>query len=129
MERPTKCITVKKAKEMQDNWVNSRAIAIEGALGYEDTREFVFSISELQEYLDYVREKSREQGINNPGIRIYLASYPSTDGDKSLSTVFLSPTKGGSFAFNTEDGEDDNNYDIDPLNDANSGMPPKDYNP
>lgn len=84
MERPTKCITTVKARTLQDTWIKTRAQAIEGALGYEDTREFVFSVSELQEYLDYVREKSREQGFNNPGIRIYSASYPEADGEKSL---------------------------------------------
>lgn len=47
-----KYIPVEKAKELQHNWINSRAMAIEREFGYEDTRDFKFSVSELQEYLD-----------------------------------------------------------------------------
>lgn len=72
-------------------------------MGYEDIQEFVFSVTELQNYLDYVSGKSGEQGINNPVIRIYSSSYQAVDGEKTFSTVFLAPTKGNPSSY-SEDG-------------------------
>ncbi len=125
MNRPKKCISVEEAKGLQNNWKNSRGKEIERGQGYEDTREFSFSVEELQEYLDYVKEKSREQGVVNPGIRIYFAAYPKNGPKKSYSTVFLAPTKDGA-SLGTE-GESENNYEIEPLNTVNGGKPPMEY--
>lgn len=128
MERPSKCITVTKAKELQKVWEETRGREIAQARGYQDTREFWYSIDELQEYLDYVREKSAEQKVENPGIRIYFGAYPEQGKDKSYSTIFLSPTKGGEkIVESSEGGIDENNYEIDPLNTSTGGYPPRKY--
>lgn len=125
MNRPKKCISVEEAKGLQANWKSSRGKEILRGQGYEDTREFSFSVEELQEYLDYVKEKSRLQGIENPGIRIYFAAYPKNSSKKSYSTVFLAPTKGG--AALEEEEKNENNYEIEPLNTVMGGRPPTEY--
>lgn len=123
MAKPEKCISVEKAKELQNNWKKSRAKEIDRAQGYQDTREFWFSINELEEYLKYVKEKSAEQNVENPGIRIYFAAYPKSSSKNSFSTVFLAPTKENTGTVSSNE----NNYDIEPLNDSAGGIPPTDY--
>lgn len=118
MAKPAKCISVDQARQLQDNWTNTRAIDIERAQGSVDTREFFYTVDELQEYLDYVKDLSKKQGIDNPGMRIYFAAYDSDTNDKA--TVFLAPTEGATA--NTE-----NNYNIDPFNRSIGGWPPKNY--
>lgn len=129
MERPVKCITVEEARELQHNWKNTRGKEIERGQGYEDTREFWYSVAELEEYIKYVKEKSREQGVSNPGLRIYLGSYPARNKKKSLSTIFISPTMDERVENTFDDDEDVyvNNYSIEPLNLSQSGWPPREY--
>lgn len=124
MEKPKKCISVEEAREYQNNWKETRGQEIRNSQGYEDTREFWYSLDELQEYLDYVREKSAMQGVKNPGLRIYLSAYPKTAEKRSYSTIFLAPTKENKEA-DSEDRE--NNYEIEPLNTITGGWPPRDY--
>lgn len=125
--QPPKCLSVAEARKLQDDWKESRGKEIERGQGYEDTREFWYSLEELQEYLDYVRGKSKEQGIEKPGIRIYFGAYPKDDNKKSFSTVFLSPTKEIKSNEKIEEGSDENNYEIEPLNTVLGGWPPKEY--
>ena len=128
MAKPAKCITVEKARELQENWKKSRAEEIEKGQGYQDTREFWYSLEELQEYLDYVKEESAKQDIKKPGIRIYFASYPKSNEKKSYATVFLAPTKGPSSEEDLEAAANQaNNYDIDPFNLSHGGEPPLNY--
>lgn len=127
MPRPPKSITVEKARELQDDWKQSRAKEIENGQGYQDTREFWYSLEELQEYLDYVKEESNRQNVKKPGIRIYFASYPKSNEKKSYATVFLAPTKEASADGSEASGSDDNNYEIDPLNHGHGGEPPNNY--
>jgi hypothetical protein len=128
MNRPEKCLTVEEARKLQDKWKKTRGKEIEHQQGYQDTREFCYSVKELREYLDYVEDKSKEQGFENPGIRIYFGAYPKTNKKKSYSTIFLAPTKENTGEF--EDGKEifgENNYEIDPLNTVTGGWPPKNY--
>lgn len=116
MSKPTNCISVAEARQLQDNWVATRAVDIEQAMGAEDTREFLFSVAELQEFLDYIKQGS-DTG-EQPGVRIYFAAYDNDVSDKA--TVFLAPTQGitpGS----------PNNYRLEPLNKGFSGFPPRNY--
>ena len=118
MTKPSKCISVAEARSLQDNWVSTRAKDLKKDLGYEDTREFVYSVKELEEFLAYVKDQSTKQGISNPGVRIYFAAY--NDATSNKATVFLAPTDGGST-------DSDNNYNIDSLNLVGGGWPPKSY--
>lgn len=126
MAKPLKCIPIEDARKLQEIWKSSRGKEIERAQKYVDTREFWYSLAELEEYLNYVKQKSAEEGVSNPGIRIYFGAYPEAGSKKSYSTVFLAPTKPLDSMENTEDTQE-NNYSIDPLNHGQGGVPPVDY--
>lgn len=115
MSKPSNCITVAAARQLQNNWIATRAVDIEVAMGSPDTREFLFSVAELQQFLDYVKAGS---GVMNPGIRIYFAAYDNDLTDKA--TVFLAPTLGVTAG-------SPNNYSLEPLNRTISGFPPTNY--
>ena len=119
MAKPAKCISVQQAKQLQNNWVTTREPAITQARGgQQDTREVVFNIAELEEFLDYVKDESAKKGITDPGVRLYFAAYNNMSSD--YATVFLSATM-------SDDKHADNNYDIEPYNTITAGVPPKNY--
>ncbi|MCR9181804.1 MAG: hypothetical protein NXH73_02660 [Flavobacteriaceae bacterium] len=118
MSKPTKCVSVQTARDLQNNWVATRQPEIDRALGYTDAREVFYSVEELEEFLNYVKSESKKQGITNPGIRIYFGAYNDVKSNKA--TLFLAPTTG-------DDKNSDNNYSIEALNDGTQGWPPKNY--
>lgn len=125
MERPAKCISVEEARKEQEEWIKTRGKALQGK--YKDVRDFWYSLDELQEYLDYVREKSKEQGVEKPGIRFFLGAYSPGRNDGN-ATLFLGATKeNDSSVEGEEDEKDPNNYEIDPYNTIGTGWPPSDY--
>ena len=115
MARPAKCISITEAKELQGNWRSTRAVEIERSQGSVDTCDFTFSVDDLQEFIDYVKDLSTKQSVESPGIRVYFAAYDNDQSDKA--TVFLAATKG-------TNGDSENNYNIDPLNRGQTGWPP-----
>jgi hypothetical protein len=116
MPKPSNCITVTEARQLQDNWKATRAVDIEAAMGSVDTREFLFSVAELQQFLDYIKSGS---GMGaQPGVRIYFAAYDNPTNDKA--TVFLAPTSGITAG-------SPNNYNLEPLNKSITGFPPTNY--
>lgn len=117
MAKPQKCISVQKAKELYTNWQNSRAASL-SIQGEADACEFTYSVAEMQEFLDYVKEESEKQDVKDPGIRIYFAAY--NDANSNKATVFLAPTLGS-------DSDSDNNYNLDPFNWGQGGWPPNIY--
>ncbi len=128
-KRPIKCISVEEAKELEKTWCDTRTPEIDECLGFQDTREFEWSVEELQEYLKYVKRKSRKQGILDPGIRVYFGAY-SKDKCKmgrGYSTVFLAPTGEPAGSEGKGGSRRRNNYRIRPLNGANGGEPPYKY--
>lgn len=118
MNKPSKCITEQEARDLQDNWVNTRGASIQNSRGVEDSREVVFSLADLEEYLAYVKSESTKQGIKEPGVRVYFGAY--NDANSTNATVFLSPTISSSM-------DADNNYNLSPFNTVLGGHPPKDY--
>lgn len=126
MEKPAKCTTVEEARKQQKEWVDTRGKEIERGGKFKDTRDFWYSLDELQEYLDYVREKSKEQGVEKPGIRFYLGAYPKSR-NKGYSTIFLSATREKDPAVESEEEENPNNYEIEPYNTIGTGWPPTIY--
>lgn len=118
MSKPANCISVTEARKLQDNWVATRAADIEQAQGHVDTREFLFSVAELQQFLDYIKKQSSVDSVAQPGVRIYFGA--NGNGGSGKATVFLSPTLG------ITQGAD-NNYKLEPLNRGITGFPPKNY--
>ena len=116
MSKPLNCITVDEAKQLQKNWIATRAMDIERSQGSVDTRDFLFSVAELQQFLDYIKAGTALGA--QPGVRIYFGAKDSDSSDKA--TVFLAPTIG------TTAGAA-NNYKLEPLNRGLAGFPPNNY--
>ena len=115
MSTSSALITVEEARKLQQNWIDTRASDIAKARNKEDVCEFLFSVDELQNFLNYIKEKSSSA---NPGVRIYLAAY--NEKNKDEATVFMAPTNGVKLG-------SENDYDLQPLNRAVNGWPPKNY--
>ncbi len=118
MSKPAKCIPVAEAKELYNNWMRTRAPELDRTTGSQDACDFVYSVTELEEFVAYVKEESKKQGVKDPGVRIHFAAYDSDESDRA--TLFLAPTKGSS-------SNAPANYDIDPMNRGNTGWPPNRY--
>jgi len=128
MSKPIDCISVKDAKALQATWMSAHELGEEVQVPEDNEVCCVtFNIDQLQEYINYIKEQSQQQGIAAPGIRVYLGAYnvPSADtlggdGDDDSNprtTVFFCASE-------NDGGESGNNYNIDPLNNGNSGWPP-----
>ncbi|MGO3184068.1 MAG: hypothetical protein ACTIJ9_14675 [Aequorivita sp.] len=118
MSKPSNCISVTEARQLQDNWVATRAADIEQSRGSEDTREFLFSVAELEQFLDYIKKESSSGSVSQLGVRIYFGAYDKKGSGKA--TVFLAPTLGTSAGA-------ENNYKLEALNRGITGYPPNNY--
>ncbi|MCG9972110.1 hypothetical protein [Christiangramia crocea] len=142
MKRPAKCITIEKAKKLQKKWRDTRGKLFEENEEYQDSCEVWYSLDELQEYINYVRDLSAEQGVEHPGISIWLAAEDNEGKKDGLSTIFLAATKESSASKNAVvqngSGSSDvilalantnyeTNYNIDAYNDGSTKWPPSDY--
>jgi len=114
--KPKNCISNAKAMEMREHWVATRAKAIESELGFTDTRDVVWSVKDLEEYLAYVKRESVAQGIENPGVRVNFAAYK----DTNRASLFFSPTVNPS-------ENSGSNYEIECFNLGGAGWPPNDF--
>lgn len=118
MSKPSKCITVKEAQDLHAHWLNTRGSNLLSSVIGQDSHDFFYTLEELQEFLDYVKDESAKQGISKPGIRIYLGAYNEIGNDRT--TVFLTATDG-------ESSSSSNNTSIEPLNRGTNGWPPNAY--
>lgn len=116
MLKPINCIPVEEAKQLQKNWIATRAMDIERSQGSIDTRDFLFSVDELQQFLDYIKAGTSLGA--KPGVRIYFGANDSESSDRA--TVFLAPTLGSTAGAA-------NNYMLEPLNRGLAGFPPNNY--
>jgi len=115
MSKLKSMITIEEARQLFENWQKSRAKVIADKLGEADAHDFLFSLSELEKYLEYVRKNS---SVDNPGIRVYLGAYGESEGNKA--TVFLVPTKG-------TEANSENDYDLEAINRGLAGVPPRSF--
>ena len=117
MAKPQNCITVNEAKTLYQNWQNSRAPLLVRGVDPE-VSDVVFTLAEMEEFIDYVKNGSADADIDNPGIRVYFAA--TGEDSKSTATVFLAPTTG-------TNSNSPNNYNLEPLNRGTNGWPPNVY--
>ena len=131
---PQQTISQKYANTLEEEFKDTRASVINKHLGYEDTREFWFSIDSLKKYIEYVEYESHKKGHDKLGMRIYFAAYPANSDtpDPGYSTVFLVPTaqqknsaiQNGFFPIAPIQ---ENIKDLKALNYSQGGKPPKDF--
>lgn len=132
---PAQTISVEEANQLEEYYKRTRAQILNDTLGFEDTREFWFSLDTLKAYIAYVESEAAKMGKKeNLGMRIYLGAYPENSNypDAKYSTVFLVPTAPGATnplkrGFLPIESENENIDDINPLNFSQGGKPPKDY--
>lgn len=133
---PTQLITKELATDLNSRYIEKRSGLILSNIGKEDANAVWYSIEELENYINYVKTKGIENGIEVNGIRFYIGVYPE-DGVKykekaGLTTIFLSPTKKRTLNV-LEKSLDDTlsievNVDvseIEPLNYGGIGNPPR----
>lgn len=126
-----KRITSKEAKELNQNFVETRSKAIKKAIGKNDNLSTWFSIDELKKFINDVEQEGKDQGITVNGIRVYFGAYPKDDKEKkkeNMSTVFMVPTKPHAGSMQKDGGEgDEGGNDIENLGGFNlgsNGFPP-----
>lgn len=94
---PSQTISLDQAQELQEEYVRTRSGIVNKTLGFEDTRDFWFSLDSLEQYIRYVRSESAKQGLKDLGVRIFYAAYPEESKewpDPGFSTVIIVPTNG-----------------------------------
>ena len=129
MDKPSRCITIAEAKEIQKEWWNTRLEVTTNGNTHKDTCEFHFTLEELEHYLKYVKDKSSEAGIKNPGINIWLGAYKAKNDRPNLNTIFFSATKKKNSTEDDSSGIDyEENLEIEPFNQNGGNWPPLEYN-
>src|SRR5690606_32961524 len=137
-KKPKKCISVKEARKLEKNYVETIEKTLKKELGCEECREFWWSLEEIEEYIDYVKSEAKDKGYKNLGLRFYLGHYGKVKSKhEEQTTMFIAPTgvhakeslaslKGKTVgAMKAE--TDDNIYDIEAYNGSYGGVPPKKY--
>lgn len=129
---PKQLISLEKAKELNENYNETRARLHQEKMGKEDANAVWYSLEELENYIAYVKKQGAEKGYVVDGIRLYMGVYSTTEAESKAgySTIFLAPTgqqsKGGSqqkSATNKEGSPDI--LEINAMNFGSMGNPPK----
>ncbi|MGJ8744113.1 hypothetical protein [Polaribacter sp.] len=150
IEKPKTTISYEKAKELQQEYIATRAKVLNQALNknghfkgvtiskekrfVEDVRDITFDLKTLKQYIAYVEQEAENKGLKGLGLRVYLGAYPKKDKeskDPGFSTVFFMPTYQ-----KASDSNKSNKFyywfkdivmkDIDGLNMGQGGKPPQD---
>lgn len=142
MKRPAKCISIEDARELQKKWKKTRGKLFEDNENYKDCCEVWYSLDELQDYINYVRNLSAEQGVKQPGISMWLGAEDQKGKKDGICTIFLSATKETSASKNAvvenSSGSSDVilalttasyeiNESIDAYNHGSNKFPPEEY--
>ena len=131
--KPQQLISVETAKLLNSNYNAKRADLHLKAIGKEDANAVWYSLDELENYIEYIKNEGEQQGLAIDGIRFYLGVYPETEtkGKAGYTTIFLSPTKASSVEeYKTTEleinvGVSQDITSIEPLNFGSMGNPPK----
>ncbi|KJD33088.1 hypothetical protein PK35_08990 [Tamlana nanhaiensis] len=91
---PSQSISYEYANELEEEFKTTRAEILNKNLGFEDSREFLFSLDSLKRYIAYFEREAQKKGYNNLGLRVYLGAYPESKKfpDPGRATVFFVPT-------------------------------------
>lgn len=144
--QPSGTLSKEAALRLQQTYITERYNPINNVIGYEDTREFVFELSRLKQYIAHVEHYAQEKGYQDLGLRIYLGAYPPGfhQNEKTETTIFIAPAaKRGPFnsmhmIHSTTDFDGTNDHEresnayenieeLEALNFSHGGRPPKNY--
>ncbi|CAH8282921.1 hypothetical protein EV196_11522 [Mariniflexile fucanivorans] len=96
--KPKNVISVKEAKVLNDNWTLYRKAAVDSAAQKqgrkEDDRSTYWSLTDIENYLEFAKNESDSLGYQMTGIRVYLGVYgkDADESKKDLTTMFIVPT-------------------------------------
>lgn len=135
-DEPTQLITTNIALDLNKRYNEKRSGLILSDIGKEDANAVWYSLEELENYINYIKTKGIEKGIEVDGIRFYIGVYPEDvvkyKEKAGLTTIFLSPTKKKTSNISERSLVDtssvEENIDvteIEPLNYGGYGNPPK----
>ncbi|CAM1342526.1 hypothetical protein [Tenacibaculum amylolyticum] len=74
--KPWNMISYKGMIERLEHYDKTRKPVLEQALGFEDTRINYYSIETIENYIKYVKQLSKEKGIELTGINFVSGAYP-----------------------------------------------------
>lgn len=131
---PSQVISPQEANDLEEYYKRTRANILNDTLGFEDAREFWFSLDTLKKYIEYVEREAASMEKTDLGIRIYLGAYPENSSypNAKYSTVFLVPTAKSAGnplkqGFLPIENENENMEGVSALNYGTGGIPPNDY--
>ncbi|TNJ46513.1 hypothetical protein KFZ70_13860 [Tamlana fucoidanivorans] len=96
--KPKGVITVEEATALSNNWTKYRKKAVDSAAAKQgrsvDDRSVDWSLTDVEDYLNYAKQESKILGFDMTGIRIYLGVYGKNAGQskQDLTTMFIVPT-------------------------------------
>lgn len=131
INQPKQLITKEFAKQLNQEYNAERANLKARITHEEDANAVWYSLEELENYINYIKEEGESQGIEVTGIRFYLGVYPkNTEAKEKIgkTTIFLTPTKkndvDGVMRFAVME-ENVDATEIEPMNYGTMGNPPK----
>lgn len=115
---PKLLISKEEAIQMQQHWKNTKGIMLRKAIGKEMISDFWWSLDDLEDYIRYVKQLAKKDGVRDLGIRFYLGAYPSNHPIKPNKTnLFIAPTLSNGTTYKAAN----------PMNRGSGGEPPKTY--
>lgn len=128
--KPEGVISEEREIDLYNTWVEKQTVLLSkagtGKTIHKETKSFWWSLEDLKNYFAYAESEANKKGYNVTGMRLYLGAYPEKNGE---NTLFFAPTgykMSSTASFSNifaaqEDGDDDGNVPIPPLNRGNGG--------
>ncbi|SDX60250.1 hypothetical protein SAMN05444411_10726 [Lutibacter oricola] len=129
-KKPNGLITNKQADKLEEAYKANQHKAINNFLSQNginviDNREVWFSLEELENYIEYVKQESKKQNLEDLGIRVYFGAKMN-EKKEMKSTIFFYPTHNSA---TRAAAENFNSYGIQGLNYGSSGDPVDEFRP
>ncbi|WP_179345218.1 hypothetical protein [Winogradskyella ursingii] len=123
---PKEAKVLDRAYNMKHNIINDSLF--KNSTDGGDNRSSWWAIKNIENYIAYAKNQAKENGYMLDGLRLYLGSYPNTNTETGLTTMFFIPTgyentsEGNMLYFPQGDGKDIPGGTG--LNHGGSGVPP-----
>lgn len=94
VQKPYNILMYKEMIAMLEHYDKTRKPVLEQALGFEDTRINHYSIDKLEKYIKYVKQLSKDKGIEFTGINFVSGAYPenTSEGVPNYQNIMFIPT-------------------------------------